>query len=453
MNLFGFQLTRAKATTAVPSRMNAVFGYIRESFGGAWQSGVTIDSREQILANSAVYACVARIAGDVSKLRLRLVEKDSDGVWSEVRRESPFWTVLRKPNRYQTRIKFIEQWLVSKLLYGNTYILKQRDNRGIVNALYILHPQCVTPLVADDGGVYYQLSADALSGLTEQVTVPASEIIHDMMVSLFHPLVGVSPIYACAAAATVGNKIQKNSNKFFENMSRPSGMLTAPSVISDETANRLKAHWEANYSGDKLGRLAVLGDGLSYASMTIPASDAQLIEQLNWTSVDVARAFSVPLYKINAGPVPAYTNVQALNTQYYSDCLQGLIESIELLLDEGLAVSGQLGTEFDLDGLLRMDFAAMSDALGKATGAGIMAPNEARFKLNLKRTTGGDTPYLQQQNWPLAQLANRPPPTVAAPVAPPAPAPAPATPADDSGDAKALAEALISKFTLATYVG
>jgi hypothetical protein len=56
-----------------------------------------------------------------------LVEQDSNGIWKEVD-VAAFSPVLRKPNRYQNRIKFIEQWVVSKLLHGNTYVLKQRDN-------------------------------------------------------------------------------------------------------------------------------------------------------------------------------------------------------------------------------------------------------------------------------------------------------------------------------------
>jgi phage portal protein BeeE len=38
--------------------------------------------------------------------------------------------VLRKPNHYQTINKFIENWILSKLMNGNTFVLLQRDNRG-----------------------------------------------------------------------------------------------------------------------------------------------------------------------------------------------------------------------------------------------------------------------------------------------------------------------------------
>ena len=80
-------------------------------------------------------------------------------------------------------------------------------------------------------------------------------------------------------------------------------MITAPAKIDDETAKRLKQNWEENFSDGNIGRMAILGNGLSYEAMTIPAQEAQLIEQLKWTVEDVARAFHVPLFKLG-GTVP-----------------------------------------------------------------------------------------------------------------------------------------------------
>src|SRR5690606_37079484 len=160
--------------------------------------------------------------------------------------------------RYQTRIQFFVTWIVMKLLYGNAYVLKERDARGVVRALYVLDSRLVTPLVSDTGEVFYAVRTDKLSTVYEdQPAVPASEIIHDRALTLFHPLVGVSPIFACGASATQGIRIQNNSATFFENMSRPSGHLTAPGQITTPTAERLKAEFEKNFSAGNLGRLLV----------------------------------------------------------------------------------------------------------------------------------------------------------------------------------------------------
>lgn len=417
MRLFGLNITRANnpvPTAAPPSSRGGWWPVVREPFTGAWQRNMEI-RYESVLTYHAVYACVTLIASDVAKCRNRLVERDrSDGIWREV--DVPaFSPVLRKPNRMQNRIKFFEQWIVSKLLHGNTYILKQRDGRGNVVAMYILDPLRTKPLVAPDGGIYYQLGHDNLSGLYDTagttVTVPASEIIHDVMVPLYHPLCGVSPLTASGIAAVQGLAIQRNSTRFFENFSQPGGVLTAPGAIDDDTAARLKKHWEDNYGGDNVGNVAVLGDGLKFEQTAVKAIDAQLIEQLRWTAEVVCSTFHVPAYKVGVGPPPAYNNIEALERNYYSQCLQKLFECIELCLDEGLGLTEHAahdyGTEFDLDDLLRMDTATLVEAEAKAVGAGIKKPNESRFRLNLEPVEGGDTPYLQQQNYGLGALAKR----------------------------------------------
>jgi HK97 family phage portal protein len=246
---------------------------------------------------------------------------------------------LRRPNNYQTTKQFIEAWVISKLQNGNTYILKQRDNRNVVVAMHVLDPKLVTVLVADNGDVFYQLSNDRLAGLEKgSVTVPAPEIIHDRFNCLFHPLIGISPIFAAGLAATQGLAIQSDSTKFFENGARPGGILQAPGAISDETAGRLKAYWDENYSGSNAGKVAVLGDGLTYLALKSKSTDAQMIEQLKWSAEIVCGVYHVPPFMIGVGAEPTYDNVQTVTLRYYSQCLQVLIVDIVTLLDEGLGM-------------------------------------------------------------------------------------------------------------------
>lgn len=429
MRIFGLTIKRADA--AYPVNQRGWRSIIREPFSGAWQRNEEWTA-STVLAYHAVYACVTLIAADIGKLRPKLVERDENGIWSETT-SAAFSPVIRKPNRFQNHIQFKEWWITSKLLSGNAYALKQRDDRNVVEALYLLDASRVTPLVAGDGSVYYEIKSDNLAGVAEDsVRVPASEIIHDRMNCLFHPLVGVSPIYACGSAADQGIATQNNSRTFFGNNSAPGGVLTAPAKISDEVAVRLKEHWEANYTGTNAGRIAVLGDGLHFEPMRMSAVDSQLIEQLKWTAEVVCSCFHVPAYMVGVGPAPTYNNIEALAQQYYTQCLQSHIESMELCLDEGLGLDTpkdgrQLGTELDLDGLLRMDTSTQMATLKVGVDGAIITPNEARAKVNLGPLDGGDTVYMQQQQFSLAALAQR---DASDPFAKPAlaPAAAPALP-------------------------
>jgi HK97 family phage portal protein len=409
MKLFGFEISRSSQKTLSAVDGAASRGWwpiIREANSGNWQRNIE-EPLEGIMQYAPAFACITSIAGDISKVRLRLVAKDENGIWQETENSS-YSPVLRKPNQFQNRIQFIENWLISKLTCGNTYILKGRDNRGVVNSLYILNPNRVRPLVSDDGQVFYSLNQDNLAVQPiPELIVPAREMIHDRFNCLYHPLVGLSPIYASAIAAGQGLRIQRMSSAFFANGARPSGILTAPGEITEPVAERLKRYWEDNYTGDNAARVAVLGDGLSYEAMTMNSTDAQLIEQLKWTAETVCSTFHVPPFIVGVGATPTYNNVEALAQQYYTQCLQAHIEAIELCLDEGLELSKPYGTEFDLTDLLRMDSATQMRTLGEGVKTGIIAPNEARAQIGYAPVTGGDTPYLQQQNYSLEALSKR----------------------------------------------
>src|SRR5678816_4685714 len=156
MQIGPFTIARTKALGIQLQPLSGRGGWwtvIREPFMGAWQRNMEVNM-DTVLTYSAVFSCITLIASDIAKLCLRLVQEDDDGVWMET--ESPaFSPFLRKPNRYQVTSKYVEQYIVSKLIHGNAYVLKQRDMRGVVIAGYVLDPTRVTPLVATDGSVYY----------------------------------------------------------------------------------------------------------------------------------------------------------------------------------------------------------------------------------------------------------------------------------------------------------
>lgn len=406
---------------------------VREAFAGAWQRGTRVTTQAG-MAHSTAWACITLIANDIAKLRPKLIALDSDGIWNEVTNPA-YSPVLRKPNHYQNRIQFFLCWVISKLTRGNTYVLKERDARQIVTALHVLDPDRVKPLVAPDGEVYYELQADDLAGIDGTVRVPATEIIHDILIPLYHPLVGVSAWHAMGAVVAQGLKIIEQTYKLFQNGSQPGGVLSGPGAIGPETAKRIQENWDNNFAGEKnLGKVAVLGDGLKYEPMTgLTAVDSQLIEQLKWGDEKICSALHVPPFMVNVGPPPTYTNIEALTRQYYGQALQYLLEAIELCLDEGLRLDASTGIEFDLDGLFRMDTATQVKTEAEAVKGSLRTPNEARKRLGAKPLPGGDTIYMQQQNFSLEALAKRD--ASADPFSKtPSPAPSPEPPDEPSDD-------------------
>jgi HK97 family phage portal protein len=407
VKFLGLEISRTgqqKDLNSVPSNGGWLSWLVREPYSGAWQRNEELTA-DQAMAFHAVFACHTLICSDIAKLRVKLVALKDD-VWQEVANPA-YSPVLRKPNNFQNRIQFFENWVSSKLSRGNTYVLKRRDGRGVVVALYVLNPDRVQPLVSDDGQVFYRLSKDNLSELEkDDVVVPAREIIHDRFNCLFHPLVGISPLYASALAATHGTNIQRAGTRLAANGVRPSGIIFYPGRIPPEEAGRIQSTWETRYAGaEGASKIAVLGDGAKFEALTMTGEEAQLIEQLKYSAEVVCSTYHVPPYKIGIGQQPTYNNVQALNVEYYSQCLQVLLESIEVCLDEGLNTGIELGTEFDTDNLLRMDSVTQMEVLDK--GRNVMSPNEGRRRLELPPVPGGASVYRQQQDYSLEALAKR----------------------------------------------
>lgn len=398
------RLFKSKAVPVhVPTRQQ---GWISssESFAGAWQSG-KVPKREDILQFHAVFSCISLIAQDIAKLPLELRKKQGS-IWEVVKDKN--FKLLKKPNNYQTLQQFIEYWIVSKLTYGNTYVLKVRDIfNGKIVGLQVLNPALVTPMVDNDGNVFYQLKLDYLNQVNDMI-LPASEIIHDRMNCFYHPLVGLSPISACALSASHGLSIQQNSKSFFANMSRPSGMLVAPTAIDEETAQTIRQRWNENYSAGNYGKTAVMGNDVKYVPLNLSASDSQLLEQLKLSAEVVCSVFRVPMFKIGLSDLSQGVKAETLNEIYYTDCLQPYIEAIENLLDEHLNLD-EFNYEvfFDLDNLIRMDSLSKIEFFEKGVKSGILSPNEARAKFNYQPVSGGDTPYMQQQNFSLEALSKR----------------------------------------------
>jgi HK97 family phage portal protein len=408
VRIFGLEVRRiAKALNPVPA-LQAGWRIISEPWTGAWQRNQE-EKRGTLLCYPTLYACLNRISSDIGKLPFLLKSIDANGIWRPL--EDPAYSpVLRKPNHYQTAQQFRESWALSKLQHGNTYVLKQRDARGIVVKMYVLDPCRVMPMVSESGDVFYQINYSQAENLlpadypTGQLTLPASEIIHDRLNCFHHHLIGVPPLCAAYWPVVKNLRILRSSAEFFGNGARPGGILTVPQGLKDEEAEKLRNFWNTNFTGENSGKVAVIGSDVKYLQLGQSSADSQLVEQMRYSDEQVCQPFGIPPFKIGIGTIPAGLGVDAINLLYYNDALQGHIEAMENLLDEALSIPSHLGIWLDLDPLLRMDAGKQAELLDKLVGAGVSTVNEARNRVGYGPLEGGDTVYMQQQDFPLDQV-------------------------------------------------
>ena len=93
---------------------------------------------------------------------------------------------------------------------------------------------------------------------------------------------------------------------------------------------------------------------------------------------------------------------------YLNSCLQALIEAIENCLDDGLELKEKGYEAFlDISGLLRMDSMSQMNFYSLGVQRGIISPDEAREQFNYAPVPGGNSVYMQQQNFSLEALSKR----------------------------------------------
>src|SRR5690606_11544251 len=198
--------------------------------------------------------------------------------------------------------------------------------------------------------------------------------------------------------------ILRNSSSFFENAANPGGLVSGPAGLSEDDADKLQTFFNTNFTGEKSGKIAVIGKDLSFTPFAFKAADSQLVEQMRYSDEQICQPFGIPPFKIGIGSIPAGLGVDAINLLYHEDALSGHIEAMENLLDGAVALPSEWGSWLDTPALFRMDEGKKADVATKLVGGGVETPNEGRLRFNLPPLQGGDTVYMQQQDFPLDQV-------------------------------------------------
>src|SRR5690625_966843 len=370
------------------------------------------EKRGDLLCYPTLYACLSRISSDIGQLPVHLAKLQPTGVKGETS-SAAYTPVLERPNGYQTPQQFREAWLLSKLTHGNTYVLKQRDNRNVVVALYVLDPFHVMPLVSESGDVFYRLDYGTGANLlpddypAKQLTIPASEIMHDRMTCFHQHVIGVPPLAAAYWPSAKNLKILRSSATFFDNTGQPGGILTAPAGMSQKDAEAINEYWSQNYGGENSGKVAVIGADMKFTAIAMKSVDSQMVEQMKYSDQQICQPFGIPPFIVGVGGLPAGLKVDDMANIYYRFALQTHVEAMETLLTQGLQVRAPSTVQLDTYALLRMDTQKRATVFGGLTGSGIATPNEARKEFNLAPLEGGDTVYMQQQDIPLSVAAQQ----------------------------------------------
>lgn len=374
-----------------------------DPLGDGWQRNMDLPDSEARHV-PAVYACVMLIARSVSQCyptHYKDVETSPTKVIT-----SPAYKVLRRPNSYQSGPEFFLNLMSTALFEGEAFAVVTRDARSVINSIHLMPKGACAPLIDDDSKeIFYSIGDNPLGPGGQEYIAPARDVLHLKFHAPRHPLIGESPLKAASLAAGVNVALAKNQAAFFNNMNRPSGVLTTDMQLNAQQMHQLRAAFAEQSKQWASGGMPILASGLKFQPMAISSQDAQLVQAQRMSVEDICRVYGVPPPLIGDLSHATLNNTETLIAHFLSMSLGSYLETLERTLDRLFGLSASEYIELDTQALLRTNFETRINGLTKAVQGGLMTPNETRLKEGLAPVVGGDEVYLQRQMVSLETMA------------------------------------------------
>jgi HK97 family phage portal protein len=348
----------------------------------AWQSdsgaSVTPDSSFGVVP---FYAAVNLISGTISTLPLdTFVRKNGERV---PYRPKPDW-VLRPDIDLVSGQAHWQQVIISLLVWGNSYvrIFRDPDTLEIVN-LVALDPTLVDVTRGVNGRKIYHYKGEEGKALT------SDDVLHITDMMLPGALKGKGRVEALKENLGLGIALQAFAARFFGGGATTAGIIEYPGTLAKEQAKSLVEGFDSAHRGCRRAhKTGILTGGAKYVQTSTPNDANQFLQSREFATLDIARAFQIPPFLLGVTGQSPYASVEQMSQDFATHTLRPLVEKLEQAYSTLLP--NQAFIKFNLDGLIRADFATRMQGYSVAIQGGWMSINDIHRLEDWKPIDGGD---------------------------------------------------------------
>lgn len=361
---------RKRVKDSVSSALSFLFG---NSNAG---KNVSVETAMQV---SAVYACVRVIAETVASLPVNVYEVTDKG--SQKALDHPYYRLIHdEPNTEMTSFVWRETMLTHLLLWGNSYTQIIRNGRGAIIGLYPLLPDRMEVDRDQRGKLTY-----TYTNTEGQMTVLKPENVLHIPGLGFDGVVGYSPIAVERNAVGLSIAAEEYGSKFFSNGARPSGLLIHPNTVKEP--DRLRQAWYSAFGGStNSNKVAVLEENMRFEPLSMPNNEAQFLETRKFQIEEICRIYRVPPHLIADLEHATFSNIEHQNISFAVHTIRPWLVRIEQAMNRALFSEQEKGhyyVQFNIDGLMRGDYASRMQGYATARQNGWMSANDIRELENM----------------------------------------------------------------------
>ena len=352
-----------------------------DSFAFTTEAGTNIDQVQAMKIN-AFYACVLLISDTISTLPVdSFIRRDGDRV---PYRPQPTW--VQRPDVDLLRSEHYQQVLISLLLDGNAFVRVFRDNSGQVINLVVIDPYRVTVTrnkVTRE--IEYIIDEDESKPVSKRDMLQITEL------RKAGELRGMSRVTELKDNLGLTTALQSFASRFFGQGATTSGIIETAQSLNSDQAKQLVDGFNQRHSGfRKSNRTGLLTGGAKFVRTGVNPDEAQMLDSRKLAIEEVARMFRVPPHMIGVTTPGAmsYASVEQNNINFVTHTLRPYVAKIE---DAYSALLPDVAfIRFNVDGLLRGDFATRMNGYSIGSQAGFLSVNDIRRFEDLRPVEGGD---------------------------------------------------------------
>ncbi len=343
---------------------------------------------------SAVGACIGITGDAMSTLPLHHYRKTETG--RERIGKSSVWNLFNlSPINNWTASSMYQWWVRCNTLRGDAVTEILRDKQGNVIGLMPWHPDRVQIELQGNDLIYY---------FSPTTGKPYGKYADDVLHIPGNGFDGHKSLSAISFDAynSIGIALAANeySRKFFENGASPKHLFETDKKMDTPQIDQFRDLYDSRYAGPvNAGRPMILTEGLKMHALSMSAVDAQLLESIKYSVIDIARACRVPPVLIGAQETTSSwgTGVGEIKQGFVTFTLEPKARLWEQEINRKIIRNPDEFVEFQFKGFLRGDTKAENEALrqarGGSQGPGWYTLNEVRRIDNLPPIDGGDVIY------------------------------------------------------------
>jgi HK97 family phage portal protein len=366
-------------------------------------SGVVVDATAALRV-PAVQNGVRLISEAVATLDAKLYQTGADGRTMIERGDHSVARVLERPNPWTGETEFKRQLIQDMLIWGNGLALVTRV-RGEVRELHRIDPRaCSITIDLDTTEPVYTVALQ--NGGSRTFTY--KDVIHLRNVTIDGAR-GLGIVNLGTEPIGLSLVLERHASATFSRGAKPSGVLQYDGMLTKETAQRLKASFDANHSGiENTGRTLLLEGGVKFSPQQINSTDGQFIENRKFQVIEIARLLKLPPYLLGDLEHATHNNSEELGDQFLSFTVLPILELFEDAIERTLLTEEERDAgyevEFDTSNFTRADTEKRFAAYKSGIESGVLTLNDARKREGLPPVDGGDAPMRSVQTIPLEAI-------------------------------------------------